>query len=392
MRSPLVAGVALAITVSLLTGCGTGVEAADPAETALVGEGSGENCQIDNTVTLGAVFSLEGPAAFAGTRQERGLKLAVSKLNKRDGVRYKLIQEDDKTELDAGLAAFEKLIDSDRVSAIVGPTLSDLAFTVYQDAEQAGVPAIGTSTTAEGIPSIGDYIFRNSLPEQNALDASIPAAKRALGLERVAILSDKQDEYTTSAHTAMKEALVDQNIEIVADVRFKTDDTSFESQLAEVQAANPDALVLSALPDATIPLVKQARELGIQAPIVGSDAFNSPELIDQLGPAAEGLIVGGAWSAEADEPGNADFIDSYRKVFDQEPDQFAAQAYTAAFLIDEAVRTECDGTRDAIKDNLGQILEFETIMGKLSLDEDGEVYQDPVVQIVKDGELTLLTD
>lgn len=382
---------ALAVSALLLAGCVESGTGKDKAEGNLVGKGEGDNCKIDDPVKVGAVFSLTEAAAFAGEYQEKGLELAFKELNKKDGVDYELIQEDDKTDVKAGLAAFEKLIDRDKVSVIVGPTLSNLAFKTYQDAEQAGVPALGVSTTAEGIPGIGDYIFRNSLPEQYALAASIPAAKDALDLKKVAVLSDEQDEFTASAYTTMKETLKEEKIDIVADEKFQTADTEFRSQLTKVKDAEPDALILSALPGATIPLVKQARELGIEAPIVGGNAFNSPVLIKQLEDAAEGLIVGGAWSAEADTPGNGEFIENYKKAYkDQEPDQFAAQAYTAGFLIDEAIRTDCDGNRDAIKDNLGQILEFETVMGKMSLDEEGEVHQDPVVQIVEDGKLTPL--
>lgn len=390
MRIRIAAATSLVVAAVLLAGCVESGSGKGKAEGNLVGKGEGENCKIDDPVKVGAVFSLTEAAAFAGTYQKEGLELAFKELNQKDGVEYDLIQEDDETDVKAGLAAFEKLIDRDKVSVIVGPTLSNLAFKTYQDAEQAGVPALGVSTTAEGIPAIGKYIFRNSLPEQFALAASIPAAKDALDLKKVAVLSDEQDEFTASAYTTMKETLKDEKIDIVADEKFQTTDTEFRSQLTKVKAEEPDALVLSALPGATIPLVKQARELGIDAPIVGGNAFNSPVLIKQLEDSAEGLIVGGAWSAESDAPGNEEFIKAYKAAYDKEPDQFAAQAYTAGFLIDEAVRTDCDGNRDAIKDNLGQILEFDTVMGKLSLDEEGEVHQDPVVQIVKDGKLTLL--
>lgn len=390
MRIRIASATAIVAATLLLTGCVESSTGNDKAEGNLVGKGEGAKCQIEDPVKVGAVFSLTEAAAFAGTYQKEGLELAFKELNKKDGVEYELIQEDDKTDVKASLAAFEKLIDREKVSAIVGPTLSNLAFKTYQDAEQAGVPALGVSTTAEGIPDIGDYIFRNSLPEQYALAASIPAAKDALDLKKVAVLHDEQDEFTASAYKTMKETLKEAEIDIVADEQFQTTDTEFRSQLTNVKSAKPDALVLSALPGATIPLVKQARELGIDAPIVGGNAFNSPVLIKQLEDAAEGLIVGGAWSAKAETPGNAEFIKAYKKAYDKDPDQFAAQAYTAGFLIDEAVRTDCDGNRDAIKDNLGQILKFDTVLGKLSLDETGEVHQEPVVQIVEDGKLTPL--
>jgi branched-chain amino acid transport system substrate-binding protein len=287
-------------------------------------------------------------------------------------------------------AAFEKLINRDEVSAIVGPTLSNMAFTTYTDAQSAGVPALGVSTTAEGIPEIGDYIFRASLPEEVALAASIPAAKESLGLTKVAVLYDSADEFTASAFNTIKDVLTEEGIEIVAEETFETADTDFTAQLTAVQDADPDAVILSALPGATVPLVKKARELGIEAPIVGGNAFNSPVLIGLLEDAAEGLIVGGAWSAAADTTGNAEFIANYTEKYGRAPDQFAAQAYTAAYLLDQAIRADCDANREAIKDNLGQILEYDSILGPISIDENGEVHQEPVVQIIRDGVFTIL--
>ncbi len=391
MRLKSTTGAALAAAALLATGACVSQDADNAsADSALSGSGAGEDCTIDETVKIGAVFSLTEAAAFAGTYQQEGLTLGFEELNAAGGIQYEVILEDDATSVDGSVAAFEKLIDRDQVSAIVGPTLSNMAFTTYTDAQSAGVPALGVSTTAEGIPEIGDYIFRASLPEEVALSASIPAAKEALGLEQVAVLYDSADEFTASAYNTISDVLTDEGIEVVAEETFETTDTDFSAQLTSVLEADPDAVILSALPGATVPLVKQARELGIDAPIVGGNAFNSPVLIGMLESAAEGLIVGGAWSAAADTTGNAEFIATYTEKYGRAPDQFAAQAYTAAYLLDQAIRADCDANREAIKDNLGQILEYDSILGPISLDENGEVTQEPVVQIIRDGAFTIL--
>ncbi|MGH8875727.1 MAG: ABC transporter substrate-binding protein [Stackebrandtia sp.] len=396
MRKRIASAAAVMAAALLLSACVGGADGKGEAEGDLVGKGKGDKCKISDNVKIGSVFSLTEAAAFAGQYQKEGLELAFKELNQKDGVNYDLTVLDDKTNVEESVKAFEDLIDNEKVSAIVGPTLSNQAFSTFEDAQQAGVPALGVSTTAEGIPDIGEYIFRNSLPEQFALEESIPAAKDALDLKNVAILSDEKDEFTSSAYKTMSEKLEDEKIKVDVDEKFSTGDKEFRSQLTKVKDSDPEALVLSALPNETIPLVKQARELGIDAPIIGGNAFNSPVLVNKLGKAAESLIVGGAWSAEADTKGNKEFIEAYKSAYKdkdgnpKEPDQFAAQAYTAAYMIDEAVRTDCDATRDAIKDNLGQILKFKTVLGEISLDESGEVTQDPIVQIVKDGKLTPL--
>ncbi|MEU6247238.1 ABC transporter substrate-binding protein [Glycomyces sp. NPDC047010] len=391
MRLKSTTGAVLAAAALLATGACVSEDTNEASsDSALSGSGTGADCTIDETVKIGAVFSLTEAAAFAGTYQQEGLAMGFEELNAAGGITYEVIQEDDKTSVEDSVAAFGKLIDRDEVSAIVGPTLSNMAFTTYTDAESAGVPALGVSTTAEGIPEMGDYIFRASLPEEVALAASIPAAKEALGLTKVAVLYDNADEFTTSAANTIKDVLNDEGIEIVAEETFETADTDFAAQLTTVLEAEPDAVILSALPGATVPLVKQARNLGIEAPIVGGNAFNSPVLVGALEDASEGLIVGGAWSAASDTTGNAEFIANYTEKYGRAPDQFAAQAYTAAYLLDQAIRADCDANREAIKDNLGQILEYDSILGPISIDENGEVTQEAVVQIVHDGAFTLL--
>lgn len=359
------------------------------SDDSLVGSGTGEECRIDEAVKVGAVLSLTEAAAFAGGYQQQGIEMAFEELNAAGGVEYELIVEDDKTSVEDAVVAFEKVINRDKVSVIVGPTLSNMAFTTFPDAESAGVPALGISTTAEGIPDLGDYIFRNSLPEEVALAASIPAAKETLGVAKVAVLYDSADEFTASAYNTITDVLAEEGIEVVVE-SFETTDADFSAQLSKVKDADVDALILSALPGATVPLVKQARDLGIEVPIVGGNAFNSPVLVGALEDAAEGLIVGGAWSAAAETTGNAEFVANYTEKYDRAPDQFAAQAYTAAYLIDQAVRADCDANREAIKDNLGQILEYDSILGAISLDENGEVTQEPFVQIIENGQFKLL--
>jgi branched-chain amino acid transport system substrate-binding protein len=391
MRLKSSSGAALAAAALLVTaGCVSQSSGENTTDSALSGSGAGEECAIDETVKIGAVFSLTEAAAFAGGYQQEGLKLAIEELNAAGDIEYELIIEDDKTSVEDSAADFEKLIDRDKVSAIIGPTLSNMAFTTYPDAQSAGVPALGVSTTAEGIPEIGDYIFRASLPEEVALAASIPAAKEALDMQKVAVLHDSADEFTASAYNTIADVLTDEGVEIVVDKTFETTDTDFSAQLGAILDADVDAVILSALPGATVPLVTQARELGITAPIVGGNAFNSPVLVGALGDAAEGLIVGGAWSAASQTTGNAEFIAAYTEHYDRAPDQFAAQAYTGAYLIDQAVRADCDANREAIKDNLGQILKYDSVLGPISLDESGEVSQEPVVQIIRDGAFTLL--
>ncbi|WP_025272236.1 ABC transporter substrate-binding protein [Haloglycomyces albus] len=377
-----------ASTLLLTAACVQESSGPEKSDDALVGSGSGSNCNIDRVVRVGATLSLTGGAAFAGEYQQQGLQLAIDELNQESGVSYELVVEDDETDVQSGLTAFEKLIERDEVSALIGPTLSNVAFSTYEESQDAGVPTIGISTTANGIPEIGDYIYRVSLPEEVALAESIPASYDALDYKDVAVMYDNEDEFTASAYESMMLELERLDVDLVSEETFPTDESDFRSQLTKVAETEPDVLVLSALPAATAPLVKQAREIGLDVPIVGGNAFNSPVMIDNLGDSAEGLIVGGAWSSSAMTTGNQEFMDSFEQTYDRAPDQFAAQAYTSAHVLDAAIRDNCDANRSAIREALGRIDAHETVLGPVTLAPHGEITQDAFVQIIKDGEFT----
>src|SRR5690606_34779194 len=164
----------------------------------------------------------------------------------------------------------------------------------------------------------------------------------------------------------------------------------FRPLLTEAKALEPDAVVVSALIEAAIPLVTQARELGIDVPIIGGNGFNNPKLMADAGEAAEGVVVGAAWNSASDNPLNADFIAAYEEKYGASPDQFAAQAYAGLMIIDEAVRSGCSGERDAVKEGLAGIQDFETVLGTLSINENRDAEHEAVVQIVEDGTFAVL--
>ena len=171
---------------------------------------------------------------------------------------------------------------------------------------------------------------------------------------------------------------------------FSKADTDFRALLTEAKNAEPDAIIVSGLIEAAIPLVTQARELGIEVPIVGGNGFNNPKLMSDAGEAAEGVVVGAAWNSASEGELNSAFLADYEEAYDSQPDQFAAQAYTGLMAIDAAVRANCSGERDDIKEGLAGIEDLETVLGTLSINDDRDAEHDAVVQVVEGGSFTPL--
>ncbi|WP_448812187.1 ABC transporter substrate-binding protein [Agromyces bauzanensis] len=362
----------------------------DDAEAGgLVGTGAGADCVIDAEVPIAAAFSLTGGAAQYGAGQKNALEMAVDDLNEVGGVTYALTVEDDATDPQQAIQVFDGFI-GDGASIIIGPTLSNTAKQTDPVAQEAGVPVLGVSNTAAGITEIGDYIFRDSLTEDAVIPQTVAAAVDKFGLEKVVVMYSNDDAFTESGYQAFAAALEDEGIEVIETLTFSKTDTDFRALLDKAKQSSPDALVVSALVEAAVPLVTQAREIGIDAPIVGGNGFNSPALIEGAGEAAEGVIVGAAWNSASDNEQNVAFIEAYTERFDGAPDQFAAQSYAGMQIIDHAVRANCSGEREDIKAGLGDITDVPTVLGDVSINENRDAEHEALVQVVEGGKFAIL--
>jgi branched-chain amino acid transport system substrate-binding protein len=390
MRTKLTTvAVATAATV-VLASCGSGDgDGGGDAAADRTGEGTGDSCTIDGAVPIGAVLSLTGAAASYGESQQRGLKLAAEQLAEKKGVTYDLTIEDDQTDPRQGITLFDQFVSQD-VSLIIGPTLSNAAVQSDPIAQEAGVPVLGISNTAAGITDIGDYIFRDSLTEQAVIPQTVAKATEEYGLENVVVMYSNDDAFTESGYEAFAAALEDEGVEVAEEITFSKSDTDFRALLTQAQESKPDALVVSALIEAAIPLVTQARELGIDVPIIGGNGFNNPRLMADAGDAAEGVVVGAAWNSASDNPENVAFLKDFEAKYDAQPDQFAAQAFTGLMLVDQAVRANCSADRDTIKEALGELKDVPTVLGEFSIDENRDAVHPAVVQVVQDGAFTVL--
>jgi branched-chain amino acid transport system substrate-binding protein len=392
----------LGLAALLLAACGDGTDetvddadgeaTVDDADDADDAAGPDDGATLDEPVRIGVVFSQTAGAAVYGEAQRAAAELAAEEINDAGDVQIELVIEDDASDPSQGITAYERLIQQENVSALIGPTLSNVFFSAGPLAQDAGIPALGVSTTADGITDIGDYIFRNALTERQVIPDTITAAIEEFDVERVAILHADDDAFTVSGYEIMLEAAEELGLEVVSDQSFATGDSDFSAQLTSARDQDPDALLVSALAEEGALLLTQAADLGLDVPVVGGNGFNSPAIIEQAGEDAEGVLVGAAWNGAADDPINQDFKAAYEERTGGQPDQFAAQAYAGVYLFAQAIEAAGSGEPDAIRDALAQIEGVETVLGSFSFTEDRDADHSGVTQIVRDGEFQILAD
>jgi branched-chain amino acid transport system substrate-binding protein len=344
-------------------------------------------------VKVGLAVGITGDIAVYGNPIRNGLLLGFKQINAMGQVRMDPILEDTGGGRDGAVNVFQKLIQRDQVAAILGPVLSSQAFAADPLAVQAGVPVVGVTNTAKGIPQIGVTVFRVSAPEAVQIPKSVAVAKKVLDLSRVVVLYDNADDFTISGYRTFVDELQKNGIAIADTITFSRGDSDFSAQLTKAKAANPQAIVVSALAREGTLLLIQARNLGITVPFIGGNGFNDTNIITRAGPAAEGLIVGTAWVPSAPSPVNLKFYGAYRDEYRREPNQFAAQAYTGAEVVAEAIhRAGLTGTEDVatqrskIVQALHTVKNLDTPLGRISIADDRDVIQPRTyVAVVRGG-------
>lgn len=384
----------LLVSALALAGCG-GAKKTDQAPAG--GAQTGAEAKTDKPkgpIKVGAVFILSGGNSGYGIAQRAGVELALAEINKAGGINGQQVEvlfEDSQGKKDEAINAVRKLIDKDEVVAIIGPTLSTEMFGAGEVAQQSGVPILGVSTTAQGITDMGNFVFRNSLPEAGVLPHTVKRSVEKFGLKKVALMWAANDDFSKSGYETFKAELAKHKVEIVAEASFNTKDTEFGPQITKVMAANPDAIIISSLYQEAALVMVQARKAGYKGPFIGGNGFNSPALVEVAKEAAEGAVVGSPWFAGRDDAKVKKFVADYTaKMGGKGPDQFAAQAYDGMMLIAEALKRAGSTDRAKVRDALAAIKDYEGVTGKFAFDEKRNPVMTPFVLQIKNGAYTEL--
>ncbi len=344
---------------------------------------------LSGEISFGVALPLTGPDNIYGLPARDGFELAREEINGRlqlSGIEASIqfIVEDSRGTPEGGMEAFGKLVHQG-VPVILGPGISTVATEAFPIAQENQVVALSSTSTATGLSAIGDFIFRVGLNVGVLVPGSVQQTQEKLGYQRVAMMADTIDVYAKSLDEALRNALADNNVEIVARETFGPSDSIFAEQLNRIKALGPDAIFVSTLAAQQPKILVQASQLDIPSEV----PFLIPELaIDQVqaaGDAAEGAITFTHWASTASTPGNQAFVQRYTAKYGVEPSVWAALSYAGFHIIAQAILEAQSVDASAIKDAMAETRDLDTILGRFSFDADGDAVYDPIVLIVRDG-------
>ena len=349
---------------------------------------------LSGEIPIGLVLSQTGPFTSSyGLPMEHGFKMALAEINNAQvgDASIKFIIEDDRGTIAGAVEAFDKLIHQDGVPVILGPTLSRQAREVFPTAQQNQVVAFASISAASGLSAIGDFNFRVNLPTDKLNPSGVKATQEKLGYQRVAMIYDESDLYSTDSDGELKKALTANGVEILTSETFQTGDTDFSAQLTRIKETSPDALFVSALNTEMSAIITQGRQI-----LPPSVFFIVPDItLDEVqiaGPAAEGVVTFTGWFSETSTPGNEAFVRNYQATYGSEPIIWAAQSYTAVYILAEAIANAQSTDSTAIRDAMANTSDYDTILGSFSFDAVGDSDFEPVLLIVKNGQFEIFEE
>lgn len=370
----------LAGVIALLFSCGIMVVGCKDRSNA--GDGSDGT---QDRIAVGEFASLTGSTSTFGIATHEGIQLAIDEANQAggiDGKQIRLITEDDRSKPEEATTVVTKLVTQDRVIAVLGEVSSTRSMNGAAVCQPNKTPMITPSSTNPEVTRKGDYIFRVCFTDD--FQAAV-AAKFAIdeGYKRVAIFKDIKNDYSVGFAKYFTEAFARNGGQIVGEQNYQEGDQDFKAQLNTIKAMNPDAVLIPGYYSEVGTIARQAREIGLNVPLIGGDGWDSPQLIPGAGTALKGCyFTDHNFSVNSKEPETVRFVEAYRARYRKDPDALAALGYDAARILVAAMRTAKPLTRETLREAIARTRDFPGVTGKITIDSNRNARKAAVIMRV----------
>ena len=373
----------LAIAMSVaLTGCGGGEKAKPAAQT--------------NEIKIGGNVEMTGGVANYGNQALSGMKLAFKQVNESGGVlgkKINLILADNKSEPAEAANATTKLITQDKVSIVMGPIVSSNVLATVKIAEDNKVVVMTPTGTNEKITvdngKVRPFAFRACFidPFQGRVMANY--ATKSLKAKTAVIYIDSSSDYSKGVAAAFEETFVKNGGKVAGKEAFLQKDQDFKATLTKIKAMNADIVFIPAYYEEVGKIVKQARELGINQPLLGTDGWDNPKVVEIAGAAAlNNTFFSNHYSSQDSDPNVKKFIDAYKAEYKEEPSSMAALGYDAAMIVIDAIKRANTTDAAKVKEAMEQTKNLQVSTGIVTMDSNHNPIKSAVVIEMKDGKQT----
>ncbi|WBW97173.1 ABC transporter substrate-binding protein [Oceanirhabdus sp. W0125-5] len=360
-----------------------------------IGCGNKKQDSSGDVIKIGVFEPLTGANAAGGALEVEGIKLANELYPEILGKKVELIILDNKSDKVEAANAATRLVDKDKVSAIIGSWGSGFSIAAGKVVKDAEVPAVGTSCTNPLVTLNNDYYFRVCFIDPFQGNVMANYAYNKVGAKKVAFIIEKSNDYAVGLAKFFEDTFTELSGDkdsVVYRAYYNTGDQDFTAQLTSIKQSGAEAIFAPGNFTESALIIKQAKQLGLDLPILGGDTWETPEVIEIAGDAAEGVVFSTFFDANAKlTDKTTEFIKAYKEKYNKEPAAVTALAFDAYLLILDAIERADSTEPNDIRDALADTKDFPGAAGIVTLDENGDAVKSAVIKTVKDGKFTYLT-
>ncbi len=339
------------------------------------------------TIVVGYYGDLTGRTSNFGQSTKAGVEMAADEINKAggiDGRQIKILSEDDEGRPEKAATVVTKLIDQDRVVALVGEVASGNTLAAAPKAQAAKVPMISPSSTNPGVTQVGDYISRVCFIDPFQGDVMAKFSANTLKAKKAAIMLDFNAPYSRGLAEFFEASFKKLGGEIVNKQAYTQGDRDYKGQLTAIRSANPDVIYVPGYYGEVGVIAKQANQLNIKAPLLGGDGWDSTQLWDLGGESLNGDFISNHYSVDDPSPAIQKFVADYKARYGTVPDALAALGYDAMKVLADAIKRAGSTEGPKLKDAINATKNFPGVTGVITIDENRNAVKPAVVLKLQD--------
>ncbi|WP_314087815.1 ABC transporter substrate-binding protein [Pseudolactococcus chungangensis] len=361
------------------------------------GSAASKGTEIGKTFKLGYDLELSGAVAAYGNAGKNGANLAVDEINKSGGINGKqitVVSKDNKSDNAEAATVVSNLINNDKVNAVIGSMTSGAVKSMTPNITKGAVPLVTPAGTDDTLTvtngKVNEYIFRSTFQDSYQGKVLANYTTNELKAKKVVLYYDNSSDYAKGIAKSFEKTY---DGKIVDKVSFQSGDKDFQATLSKIKGEDFDAIVMPGYYNETGLITKQARELGIEQPILGGDGFADPTFITLAGDAAATNVyyVAGYSAKALATDTTTKFIAAYQAKYKSEPSMFDALSYDAVYMVKQAAEDTKAKTSVAVKDGLAKLKNFKGATGEITVDKDHNPVKEAVVIKLENGKETSAT-
>ncbi len=391
-RKFLCAGLTAAMVLSLAA-CGESA-GSDSQAAASGSESQAGAAGATAEFIVGGMGPLTGSAASYGISVRQGIEVAVNEINAAGGVTagdttysLKMVFADDEATEDKAVSAYNSLMDQN-INALVGATTTGCCMAIADISNQDNLLVVtpsGSGVDCVKNPNAFRICFTDTLQGETLADFAV----NEMGAQNIAVLYSNSSDYGTGIRDGLVSKAEELGATIVANEAFADADVDFNTQLTKIKGTNADVIVVCGYYQAATYITKQAADMGLEIPFLGSDGWDGVlETVTDPATVEGAVFLSSFFSAATDEM-TSGFVSTYEENYGSTPDQFAADAYDAVYVIKAAMEQAGSIDSDALISAMHQV-QIDGLTGAgLSFDENGEPNKDAKFIQILDGAYTI---